>query len=129
METVSGKRDSMDVYGNDYNTSDGSGIRDYIHVNDLARAHVKALNFLIEKKENLIINLATGKGHSVLEVIHSTTEITGEEVNYNIVERRPGDPPELVAVSKLAHDRIGWKCEFSDIKTIIQSMWEVYSKN
>ena len=128
METVSGKRDSMDVYGNDYNTPDGSGIRDYIHVSDLATAHVKALSHIIEKKKNLILNLATGQGYSVLEVIQRTQEITGEKVNYNIVERRPGDSAELFAVSKLAKDMIGWECEYSDISRILQSMWAIYSR-
>ena len=128
METVSGIRDSMDVYGNDYNTPDGSGIRDYIHVSDLATAHVKVLSVIIEKKKNLILNLATGQGYSVLAVIHRTQEITGEKVNYNIVERRPGDPAELIAVSKLAKNMIGWECEYSDMTTILQSMWEIYSR-
>ena len=128
METVSGKRDSMDVYGNDYNTPDGTGIRDYIHVSDLATAHVKALSAIIEKKKNLILNLATGQGYSVLEVIQRTQEITGKKVNYNIVERRPGDPAELIAVSKLAKNMIGWECEYSDMTTILQSMWKIYSR-
>ena len=127
METVSGKRGAMDVYGNDYNTPDGTGIRDYIHVNDLAMAHVKALNVIIEKKENLTINLATGRGYSVLEVVQNTKGITGEKINYNIVGRRTGDVAELVAVSKLAKNMIGWECEHSDIKTILKSMWGIYS--
>ena len=128
METVSGKRDSMDVYGNDYNTPDGSGIRDYIHVSDLATAHVKALSTIIEKKKNLILNLATGQGYSVLEVIQRTQEITGKKVNYNIVERRPGDCAELIAISELAKNMIGWECEYSDMTTILQSMWKIYSR-
>jgi len=128
METALGKRDAMDVYGNDYTTSDGTGIRDYIHVNDLATAHVKVLDSLVEKKKNIIINLATGTGYSVLEVIQIAKEITGKEINYNIVERRPGDPAELIAVSKLAKDMIGWECEYSDMMTILQSMWGIYSR-
>jgi UDP-glucose 4-epimerase len=128
METASGIRDAMDVYGNDYNTPDGTGIRDYIHVNDLATAHVKILNALVEKKENIIINLATGAGYSVLEVIQIAKEVTGKEINYNIVERRPGDPAELIAVSRLSQDMIGWKCEYSDMKTILQSMWRIYTR-
>ena len=128
METVSGKHDSMDVYGNDYNTPDGTGIRDYIHVSDLATAHVKALSVIVEKKKNLIINLATGKGYSVLEVLQNTKETIGKEVNFNIVDRRQGDPAELVAVSKLANDMIDWECKYSDIKTILQSMWKIYSQ-
>ena len=83
METVSGKRDMMNIYGNNYKTPDGTGIRDYIHVSDLATAHVKALSAIIKKKKNLIINLATGKGYSVLEVIRYTEEITGRKVNFN----------------------------------------------
>ena len=128
METALGKRDAMDVYGNDYTTSDGTGIRDYIHVNDLATAHVKVLDSLVEKKKNIIINLATGTGYSVLEVIQIAKEITGKEINYNIVERRPGDPAELIAVSRLSQDMIGWKCEYSDMKTILQSMWRIYTR-
>ena len=128
METVSGKRNSMNVFGNDYNTPDGTGIRDYIHVSDLATAHLKALSSIVEKKKNLIINLATGKGYSVLEVLQNTKEAIGKEVNFKIVDRRPGDPAELVAVSKLANDIIDWECKYSDIKTILQSMWKIYSQ-
>ena len=128
METASGKRDDMNVYGNDYDTPDGTGIRDYIHVNDLATAHVKVLNALVKKKENIIINLATGTGYSVIEVIHSAREVTEKKINYNTVERRPGDPAELFAVSKLAKDMIDWECEYSDIAIILQSMWEIYTQ-
>ena len=74
------------------------------------------------QKKNIILNLATGKGYSVLEIIKKTHEITGEKVNYSIVERRPGDSDELVAVSKLAKNIIDWECEYSDMTTILQSM-------
>jgi len=117
----------MDIYGDDYNTPDGTGIRDYIHVHDLSVAHAKALDYMLRKKKNLIINLATGRGYSVLEVIQNTKEVTGNEVNYNIVDRRPGDSAELVAVSKLADNMIAWECEYSNMKTILQSMWKIYS--
>ena len=83
----------------------------------------------MKKRKTSLLILQRGEGYSVLEVIRKTKEITGKEVNYNIVERRPGDPAELVAVSKLAHNMIDWECEYSDIKTILQSMWEVYSKH
>jgi len=128
METVSGKRDIMEVYGDDYDTCDGTGIRDYIHVNDLASAHVKTLSALVKNRINITINLATGKGYSVMEVIQNTNTITGKKVNFNIVERRVGDPAALVSISKLAHDMIDWECKYSDIKIILQSMWEIYSK-
>ena len=127
METATGTRDSMDIYGDDYDTPDGTGIRDYIHVNDLATAHVRALYYLMEKNENLTLNLATGKGYSVLEVIEKLQKIIGENINYKIIERRPGDPAELIAVSKLANEYLEWECKYSDIKTILQSMWNVYS--
>ena len=129
METVTGKRDSMKVYGDDYNTYDGTGIRDYIHVNDLASAHVKTLSALVKNRINITINLATGKGYSVMEIIQNTNKITGKKVNFNIVERRVGDVAELVSISQLAHDMIDWECKYSDIKTILQSMWNMYSKH
>ena len=128
METAHGKREFMNIYGDDYNTPDGTGIRDYIHVNDLATAHVRALNYIVKKKENLTLNLATGKGYSVLEVVENMQEIIGEDINYKIIDRRPGDPAELIAVSKLANEYLNWKCKYSDIKTILQSMWSVYSQ-
>lgn len=128
LETAIGKRDSMDIYGDDYNTPDGTGIRDYIHVNDLATAHLRTLNYIIKTKENLTLNLATGKGYSVLEVIEKMQEIIGKNINYKIIDRRPGDPAELIAVSKLANEYLNWKCNYSDIKTILQSMWDIYSQ-
>ena len=128
LETAIGKRDSMDIYGDDYNTPDGTGIRDYIHVNDLATAHLRTLNYIIKTKENLTLNLATGKGYSVLEVIEKMQEIIGKNINYKIIDRRPGDPSELIAVSKLANEYLNWKCNYSDIKTILQSMWDIYSQ-
>ena len=127
METAIGKRESMDIYGDDYNTPDGTGIRDYIHVTDLATAHVQALNYIVENKENLTLNLATGKGYSVLEVIENIKEIIGKNIKYKIIDRRPGDPAELIAVSNLANEQLNWECKYSDINAILQSMWNVYS--
>ena len=128
MESAVGIRDRMDIYGDDYNTPDGTGIRDYIHVNDLAIAHVRALNYIVENQENLTLNLATGKGYSVLEVIKNIQEIIGKKINYKIIDRRLGDPAELIAVSNLANEKLNWECKYSDINAILQSMWNVYSK-
>jgi len=128
MESAIGIRDTMDIYGDDYNTPDGTGIRDYIHVNDLAMAHVRALNYIVENQENLTLNLATGKGYSVLEVIKNIQEIIGKKINCKIIDRRPGDPAELIAVSNLANEKLNWECKYSDINAILQSMWNVYSK-
>jgi UDP-glucose 4-epimerase len=127
MEVASGLRREMLVFGNDYDTPDGTGLRDYIHVSDLAKAHVKALNFL-QKNNNLKVNLSTGKRHSVIDVIKMTTRVSGKEINYKIVERRAGDPAELYASSDLAFDALNWRPKHSDLKTLIESTWNVYKK-
>ena len=127
MEVASGLRRKMFVYGNDYDTPDGTGIRDYIHVTDLAKAHVEALNFL-QKNNNLKVNLSSGKKHSVIDVIKMTNKVSGKEVNYEIVERRAGDPAELYASSDLAYNTLNWKPTCSDLKTLIESTWNVYNK-
>ena len=127
MEVASGLRDKMFVFGNDYDTPDGTGIRDYIHVSDLAKAHVEALNFL-QKNNNLKVNLSTGERHSVIDVIKMTNKVSGKEINYEIVKRRAGDPAELYASSNLAYDTLNWKPTFSDLKTLIESTWNVYNK-
>jgi UDP-glucose 4-epimerase len=127
MEVASGLRRKMFIYGNDYDTPDGTGLRDYIHVSDLAIAHVKALDFL-QNNKNLKVNLSTGKKYSVLDVIKMTNKVTGKEINYEIVERRLGDPAELYASSDLAFDALNWRPKHSDLKTIIESTWNVYKK-
>ena len=127
MEVASGLRDKMFVFGNDYDTPDGTGIRDYIHVSDLAKAHVEALNFL-QKNNNLKVNLSTGERYSVIDVIKMTNKVSGKEINYEIVERRAGDPAELYASSDLAYDTLNWKPTYSDLKTLIESTWNVYNK-
>jgi UDP-glucose 4-epimerase len=126
METAAGIRDKMQVFGNDYNTPDGTCIRDYIHVNDLADAHVLAMEYVLEKKQNLTVNLGTGSGYSVLEVIEKARQVTGRPVTYEITGRRPGDPPDLYADCKLAAKLLNWKAKYSDIETIIKSMCPVY---
>ena len=128
METAVGIRESMLVFGNDYDTADGTGIRDYIHVTDLASAHLKAMDYIIKKKENLTLNLATGRGYSVLDIIAQVKEVTDIDIPFKVVARRPGDLAELVAVSKLAQRMINWECKYSGIETILESMWTVYNK-
>jgi len=126
MEVANGSRKSMNVFGNDYDTPDGTGVRDYIHVNDLASAHLKALDYLEKQNENLTVNLATGIGYSVLEVINKAKEVSGNDVAYNVVGRRDGDPAELTAVSNSASELLGWKAEYSDLTTLITSTWNIY---
>ena len=127
MEVASGMRNKMHVFGNDYNTHDGTGLRDYIHVSDLAEAHLEALDFL-NNNNNIKVNLSSGERHSVMDVIDMTKKISGKEINYEIVERRPGDPAELYASSDLAYDALHWKPKYSDLKTLIESTWDVYNK-
>ena len=127
MEIASGMRNKMHVFGNDYNTYDGTGLRDYIHVSDLAEAHLKALDFL-NNNNNIKVNLSSGERHSVIDVIDMTKKISGKEINYEIVERRPGDPAELYASSDLAYEALHWKPKYSDLKTLIESTWNVYNK-
>ncbi len=126
METASGMRDKVQVYGNDYDTIDGTGVRDYIHVNDLAVAHVLALKYLVENKKNLIVNLSTASGYSVLEAINKAKEITGKDIPYQIVGRRNGDPDTVVASFAKANKMLNWEAKYSDLETILESMWSVY---
>lgn len=129
METAVGKREKMKVFGNDYDTPDGTCIRDYVHVSDLASAHVKALDYLCNNEENLKVNLGSEKGISVQQMIEAARRITGKEIKADVVERRPGDPSNLYATSKLAHEKLGWTAKYSDADTLISSMWDAYRKN
>jgi UDP-glucose 4-epimerase len=126
MEAASGKRAEVQVFGNDYDTPDGTCIRDYIHVNDLATAHVKALEYISKKGESLSINLGTGAGTSVLEVIEKARAITGQEIPARMTGRRAGDPARLTASADLALEKLGWKPQYSDMETIIRTSLEIY---
>ena len=129
MEVVSGKRDLLEVYGNDYDTPDGTGIRDYIHVSDLATAHYKAFKYIENKEKDLIVNLSTGNGYSVLEIINKTREVTGKNIPYNIMQKRKGDPAIVIANSIIADELLKWKCYHSDISNSLRTTWGVYQKN
>jgi len=126
METASGLREKVQIYGDDYDTIDGTGVRDYIHVNDLAAAHVLALKYLFDKKKNLIVNLSTESGYSVLEAINKAKEITGREIPYQIIGRRDGDPDTVVASCKKANKLLNWNAKYSDLETILSTMWNIY---
>ncbi|NUN07577.1 MAG: UDP-glucose 4-epimerase GalE [Ignavibacteriaceae bacterium] len=123
LNTALGKRESVTIYGDDYPTDDGTCIRDYIHILDLADAHLRALNYLVEGKDSTIINLGTGYGNSVLEVIRKCGEITGKKINYKIGERRAGDPAILVADNHKARTVLGWIPKFG-IEQTIESAWK-----
>jgi UDP-glucose 4-epimerase len=124
-QTAIGLREKLSVYGNDYPTKDGTPIRDYIHVVDLAKAHVKALKRQLQNKqeENFeVFNLCTGKGYSVLEVIKTFEEVSKKKLNYEIVQRRDGDVPKVYADAKLAEEKLEWKANKS-LEEMIPSAW------
>lgn len=128
MEVAAGMRARMEVYGTDYDTRDGTCIRDYIHVDDLAVAHLKAMDYLLEKNKNLLVNLGTGQGDTVLEVIKAAEKATGNPIPYDTVAKREGDPGELYANPALAKELLGWEAKHSDLDTIFKSMCPVYLK-
>ncbi len=124
-QTVIGIRKELRVFGNDYQTPDGTAIRDYIYVSDLAKAHVKAISRLLEKRNKSayeVFNLGTGKGLSVMEIIHAFEEATGEKVNYSIHPRRPGDIEKVYADTSFANKELGWKAS-TPLKDILLSAW------
>ena len=117
------KREFITVFGDDYDTHDGSCIRDYIHVIDLANAHIKSLNYLREGNESNIFNLGSGNGFTVKEMIEAAKDATGEEIKVVIGKRRAGDPAKLVASSKKAKEILGWVPEFDSVKKMISDAW------
>jgi UDP-glucose 4-epimerase len=125
MEVATGKRDNIEIFGDDYNTADGTCLRDYIHVSDLASAHTKSIQFLQREEKDLTVNLGTGCGHSVLDVIREAKIITQHPIPYEFVERRAGDPEELIASFEMASDALKWSPIQSDLNQILQTMWEI----
>jgi len=126
MEVAARIREKLQVFGDNYDTHDGTGVRDYIHVSDLAIAHRKALNYITENDKDLLVNLATGDGHSVLDVINKSKEVSGKDIPFDIVGRRAGDPATVVAVSNRANKVLGWSTKYSDLDTLIRTTWDVY---
>jgi UDP-glucose-4-epimerase GalE len=123
-----GHRDSIEVYGTDYQTPDGTAIRDYIHVTDLADAHVRALQLLNAVDQSESFNLGTGRGTSVREIINAVERISGKQVPVSYGPRRPGDPPELVSGSQKATEKLKWNPSFTDIDSTIKTAWNFHSK-
>jgi UDP-glucose 4-epimerase len=120
VEAAAGKRDHVDVFGTDYPTPDGTCIRDYIHVSDLAAAHLAALEHLVERpEENLVLNCGYGKGLSVLEVLDAVDRVNGAPVERRMGERRAGDPPMLVAANARLLETLDWRPDHADIDTIV----------
>lgn len=123
LQTALGQREKMFIFGDDYDTPDGTCVRDYIHVTDLADAHIKALEKLFKTNESGIYNLGNGKGFSVKEVIEKAKKVTGKEFKVEIEARRNGDPSTLIASSEKAIKELGWKPKFNTLDKIIETAW------
>jgi len=123
LQVPNGQREYISIYGDDYNTKDGTCIRDYIHVTDLAQAHILAMEYLMKGNESNIFNLGNGVGFTVKEVIDTARKVTKHPINAKVAERRAGDPAVLVASSKKAKEVLGWKPQHADLEEIIESAW------
>lgn len=123
LDAASGKRADIKVFGTDYDTPDGSCIRDYVHVTDLASAHLLALHHLEAERGSDFFNLGNARGTSVLEVVEAARRVTGRDFKVTLTERRPGDPPKLVGSSEKAMRVLGWRPRFADIDTIVAHAW------
>ena len=126
MEVAAGVRRKLTIFGNDYGTPDGTGVRDYVHVSDLAAAHCLAAEYLAEKDESLTVNLGSESGLSVTEIVETARRVTGREIPAEISGRRPGDPARLVASSTRAKSLLGWEAASSDAETLVATSWNVY---
>lgn len=128
MECAVGTRDSIKIFGDDYDTPDGTCIRDYVHVSDLASAHIAALHYINSNNKSLKVNLGSETGISVKEMVDRTKELTGVNFISSVESRRPGDPGKLISSAKLAKELLGWEAKLSDLDTLITSSWRVYKQ-
>lgn len=128
LDTAIGNREYLSVFGDDYDTKDGTCIRDYIHVTDLAQAHVLALAYLQKTKQSDVFNLGNGEGFSIREIINIAKKVTGKDIPIKIEARRAGDPDQLIGSSQKAMEQLGWKPQFNKIETIIETAWEWHQK-
>ncbi len=129
LEAAAGERDHIEIFGTDFNTPDGTGIRDFIHVNDLGNAHISALEALNQDgKDYLAYNLGTGQGNSVREVIETCKEVTGIDISVKEGDRRAGDPPRLVADPSKGYKELSWEPELEDLTTIVETSWNWIKK-
>lgn len=128
LQTALGLRDSIAIFGTDYPTADGTCIRDYIHVTDLAQAHVLGLSYLLKGGDTTVFNLGNGSGFSVREVIEMARQVTGHEITAIEHDRRPGDPPALVGSGDRARSVLGWNPQYADLHTLLSHAWNWHQK-
>ncbi|MBM5694635.1 UDP-glucose 4-epimerase GalE [Listeria seeligeri] len=124
LQVALGQREKLAIYGDDYNTPDGTCIRDYVHVEDLIDAHIRSLEYLENGGESNIFNLGSSKGFSVQEILGAARSVTGKTIPAEVVARRAGDPGTLIAASDKARDVLGWETTYTDIKDIIATAWK-----
>ncbi|MBO0471792.1 UDP-glucose 4-epimerase GalE [Enterococcus sp. DIV0242_7C1] len=124
LQAALGQREYLGIYGDDYDTADGTCIRDYVYIEDLIAAHIAALEYLQNGNESNIFNLGSNNGYSVKEMLEAAREVTGKEIPAKILPRRTGDPSKLVASSEKAKEILGWQPKVTDIKEIIKTAWD-----
>jgi len=124
LQAASGRRDNIAIFGTDYDTPDGTCVRDYIHINDLCSAHLLGLEHLIAGGESKAYNMGNGQGYSIKEVIDVAKKVTGNDFEVKLAKRRDGDPAKLVADSTLLQKELGWSPQYTDLETIIRHAWE-----
>lgn len=129
LQVAQGVRDKIMIFGDDYNTPDGTNVRDYVHPFDLADAHLLAVNYLRAGNESAAFNLGSSTGFSNLQILEAARKVTGKEIPAELADRRPGDPDTLIASSEKAREVLGWKPEFDDIEKIIASAWAWHSSH
>lgn len=129
LKTALGQNETVRIFGDDYPTEDGTCVRDYIHVMDLAQAHLLALEQLLAGDPGDVYNLGNGNGYSVREIVRVARQVTGRPIPAVIAERRPGDPAVLIGSSDKAIDRLGWRPAFADLATIVETAWQWHQAN
>ena len=127
LQVAAGNRDEIEIFGDSYPTADGTCIRDYIHVTDLADAHVRSLDYLYRGGNSTSFNLGTGSGYSVAQIIEVVKRVTGQAIKEKTVSPRAGDPHTLISASGLAKEQLGWSTDYSDIETIVATAWKWHS--
>lgn len=128
LRAAAGAIPMVEVFGGSYPTPDGTAVRDYVHISDLASAHLLALHYLREGGPSIALNLGTGRGYSVKEVIENASRVTGREIPFKLAAARPGDPPQLVARSEKALKVLGWEPKNAALDDILRSAWEGYPR-
>jgi UDP-arabinose 4-epimerase len=128
IAAAQGVNSTVEIFGTDYDTPDGTAVRDYVHVSDLASAHVKALDYLFGGGKSANVNLGTGNGHSIREVISAVQSISGRKIPFVAGPRRVGDPPILIANPQLGQTLLRWTPDRSDLRTIVRTAWEWHQK-